>query len=321
MKTGLRCFAIAASLVLFGAGTAPGQAYPNKPLRVLTSEAGGGNDFSARVIAQNISAGLGQPVIVDNRGGASGYVSIMTVVKAPPDGYTMLFFANGLWTLPLLQSAPYDAVQDLLPISLTGKVPTVLVVHPSSSAISVKDVIAMAKAKPGGLNFASAAPGSAVHLAAELFKSMAGVNMVGVFYKGGAPALTSLVSNEVHLMFAVVTSGMPLVKAGRLRALAVTSAEPSALTPGLPTVAASGLPGFEVASTQGLWAPVRTPAAIVARLNQEIVRAISKPDVKEKFIAAGVDTIGTTPEQFAAYIKSDIAVVGKLITKAGIRAE
>ncbi|MBI4191064.1 MAG: tripartite tricarboxylate transporter substrate binding protein [Betaproteobacteria bacterium] len=310
-----------ACMIIFGTGTAAAQNYPDKSIRVVTSQAGGGNDYSARLIALSISGSLGQSLIIDNRGGGSGVIAMDIVAKAPADGYTLLFQSNGLWTLPFIQSVPYDIVKDFAPITLSGSTPTILVVHPLVPVKSVRELIALAKSKPGELNYGSASTGSATHLAAELFKSMAGVNIVRVAYKGSGPAITDLIGGQVQLMFAVASSVTQQIKAGRLRALAITTAQPSALAPDLPTVASSGLPGFESASTQGWWAPARTPAAIVARLNQEIVRAINRPDVKQKFFSAGVEVVGSTPEQFAAYIKADMAVVGKLVKDAGIRAD
>ena len=304
-------------IMVLSMNTTCGQEYPNRPIRFVTSTPGGGNDYSARLIAQAITGSLGQQVIVENR---AGIITIETVAKALPDGHTILFQSDPFWTLPFFQAVSYDAVKDFSPISLTGRTPAILVVNPSVAATSVKELIALAKAKPGELNYGNAALGSATHLGAELFKSMAGVNMVSIRYKGSGGAITDLIGGQVQVMFAVASSVTQHVKSGRLRALAVTTAEPSALAPGLPTVAASGLPGFQAASTQGLWVPAKTPAAIIARLNQEIVRAINRPDVKGKFFAAGVETVGTTPEQFAAYIVNDRANVEKLVKTTGLRA-
>jgi tripartite-type tricarboxylate transporter receptor subunit TctC len=317
----LTYLASTACLVSAGSGPAQSQSFPNKPIRIVTSEAGGGNDYSARLIAIALAGNVGQSVIVDNRGGGSGVIAVDIVSKAPPDGYTILFQSNGLWTLPFIQPVPYDIVKDLAPLTLSGSTPTLLVVHPSVPVKSVKDMISLAKSKNSELNCGTAATGSATHLALELFKSMAGVNITRVAYKGSGPAVIDLIGGQVQLMFAVVSSVTQQVKAGRLRAIAITTAQPSALAPDLPTVAASGLPGFESASTQGLWAPAKTPATLITRLNQELVRVINRADVKEKFFAAGVDVVGSTPQRFAAYIKSDMAVVGKLVKEAGIKAD
>lgn len=308
------------SLSMFSLGTGPvsAQVYPSKPIRLVTSAPGGGNDFSSRIIAEGVLDSLGR-VVVDNRGGGSGVIAIETVAKAEPNGYTILFYSNGLWTLPLLQDVPYDPVKDLAPITLFGITPTVLVVHPSIAARSVKELIALAKANPGKLNYATASIGSATHLAPEQFRVMTGTNMVRVSYKGSGPAIVDLLGGHVQLMFAVASSVAQHVKSNRLRALAVTTARPSELAPGLPTVAASGLPGFEVVSTQGVWAPAKTPAPIIARLHKEIVSVLNKPDVKKKLFLAGVDTVGSTPEEFAATIRSDMASLGTLIEKAHLR--
>ena len=292
------------------AGTVCSQDFPIKTIRIVTSTPGGGNDFSARLIAQNLASNVGQSVIVDNR---AGIIGMETVAKARPDGYSMLLQSDTFWTLPFFQAVSYDPIKDFLPVSLTGRTPTILVVHPSVAAHSVKELIALAKSKPGELNYGNAALGSATHLAAEIFKSMAGVNLVSVLYKGSGGAIIDLLGGNLQVMFAVASSVTQHVKAGKLRGLAVSTAEPSAFAPVMPTIAASGLPGFQAASTQGLWVPAKTPDAIINRLNQEIIRAISKPDVKEKFFASGVEIVGSTPAQFAAHINADTAFVQKLM--------
>ena len=306
-------------LMALGVGVASGQNYPNKPVRIFTSEAGGGNDLIARLVAQGISGPLGQPVIVENR---VVIISIETVAKSPPDGYTLLLGANTLWSLPYMKdNVPWDALRDFSPITLVAITPNVLVVHPSLPVKSVKELIALAKARPGALNYSVGASGTAQHFAAELFKSMAGVNIVRIGYKGGGPATTALVAGEVQLAFNSASSVASHVKSGRLRALAVTSAQPSVLAPGLPSVAASGLPGYESVTLTGSFTPAKTPAAVINRLNQEIVRTLSRDDVKEKLLSAGVETVGNSPEQFLATIKSDMTTVSKLIKDAGIRAD
>lgn len=298
-----------------------GQAFPVKPIRVITTEAGGGSDFAARLVAQGLSASLGQQVIVDNRGG-NALIPGEAVAKSPPDGYTLLFHGNPLWFFPLLQdNVPLNALRDFSPISLVDLSPLVLVVNPSLPAQSVAELIALAKLKPGSLNYASGAAGSTPHLSAELLKSMAGIRLERIAYKGVGPALNDVISGQVQIMFATTAAGMPHVKSGRLRALGVTSAQPSALVPGLPTIAASGLPGYESVNTHGLFAPVNTPAAVIRRLNQETARYLNLPDTKERFLNAGVETVGSTPEAFIAAIKSDIALWGKIIKEAGIRME
>ncbi len=295
-------------------------AYPAKPIRIVTSAAGGGNDFMARIMAQAVSGPLGQQVIVENRGGSS-IIPGEVVVNAAPDGYTLLFASSSLWLAPLLQKIAFDPLRDLAPITLIDRSPNILVVHPSLPVRSVKELIALAKARPGEINYSSTGIGTSTYLASELFKAMAGVNFVHIPYKGSGNSLNALLSGEVQLSFATATSVGAHLKAGRLKALGVTTAEPTPLLPGLTTVAAAGLPGYEAASTDGMFAPARTPAAIIERLNQEIVRAINRPDIKEKFLNTGVDMIGSTPEQFAAAIRSEVTRMGKVIKDAGIRAD
>ena len=306
-------------LMVLGAAGVFGQDFPTKPIRIFTSAAGGGNDFMARLVAQGLAGPLDQPMIVENR---VVIVSIETVAKAPPDGYTLLLGGNTLWYLPFLRDdVPWDALRDFSPVTLAAVTPNVLVVHPSLPVKSVKDLIALAKSRPGALNYSTGASGTAQHFAAELFKAMAGVDIVRINYKGGGPATNALIAGEVELAFNSASSVTPHVKSGRLRALAVTSAQPSALAPGLPTVAASGLPGYESLTLTGIYVPAKTPTAIMNRLNQEIVRVLNAADVREKLLRRGVEVVGNSPEQFAAAIKSDMTTVGKLIKDAGIRGE
>lgn len=306
--------------MVLGAGAASGQNYPVKPVRVVSIGAGGGGDIAARLIAQRLSASLGRQVIVDNRGG--GLLAGEIVAKAPPDGYTLLSYGSTIWLLPLLQdNVSYDPVRDFAPISLVTRSPNILVVHPSVPAKSTGDLIALARARPGDLNYASGATGAITHLAVELFKSMAGVNFTKVNYKGSGAAANALLAGEVQLMFPSAGTAAPHIRSGRFRALAVTSAEPSALAPGLPTVAASGLPGYEAVAVQGMFAPAGTPASIINRLHREIVQVLNSADVKEKLFNVGIEVVGSSPEQFAAMMKSDMAKWGKVIKDAGIRTE
>jgi tripartite-type tricarboxylate transporter receptor subunit TctC len=314
--------AIALFAALFAAlasGAADAQPYPHKPIRMLTAEAGGSADFSARTLAQALSVSLGQQVVVDNR--PSGVIPPDIVAKAQPDGYTLLLYSNGVWTLPLMQAAPYDAVTAFAPVSLTSRSPNFVVVHPTVAANSIRELVALAKAKPGRLNYGSGAPGAATHLAGELFKSMAGVDIVRIPYKGGGPALSALLGGQVQVMFPTAASVSPHVRSGRLRALAVTSAQPSPLFPDVPTVTASGVPGYVAEQNIGVFAPAKTPAAIVELLYREILGAVRRPEVKERFANAGVEPVGTTPREFAAVIKADVARMTILIRKSGIRAE
>lgn len=296
-----------------------GQDYPNKPVRIVTSPAGATNDFVARVIAQGLAGALGQQVIVDNRAGS--VIPGDTVAKAPPNGYTLLLAGTSFMIGHLLQDAPYDPARDFAPITLTTSSPNVLVVHPSVAATSVKELIALAKARPAELNYSLGSMGGGAHLAAELFKAMAGVNVVGISYKGTGPALNALVAGEVHLMIAPASATTPHIKSGRVRALAVTSAQPSTMVPGLPTVAASGLPGYEVVGVDGIYAPARTPAAVIHRLNLEIVRVLGRADARQKILDAGVETVGSSSEELAKKTKSEIALWSKVIKDAGIRAQ
>ncbi|MBI4191894.1 MAG: tripartite tricarboxylate transporter substrate binding protein [Betaproteobacteria bacterium] len=303
------------------AGAPLAQDYPSKPIRIVTGTPGSGADVTARLIAQGISGGLGQQVIVENRGGGSGIVAGETVANAAPNGYTLLLFSSPIWLLHFMQdNVPYDPVTAFSPITLAVSSPNILVVHPSLPVRSVRDLIALAKARPGELNYASGGTGSPSHLSTELFKSMADVNMVRIPYTGTGPALNAVIGGEAQLMFPTAPSGMPHVRSGRLRALAVTSARSSALAAGLPTVAASGMPGYESEAVFGMFAPAKTPAAIVNRLNQEIVRALNNPNLKERFFNAGTEVVGSSPEAFTAFLKSDMAKMGKVIKNAGIRA-
>ena len=303
------------------AGAAFGQNYPGKPIRIITAEAGGGNDFAARLLAQQLTRALGQPAIVENRGGAGGAIAAEAAAKAAPDGYTLLLYAGNVWTIPLLRSNAQYEIQDFAPITWIARSPNTVVVHPSLPVKDIKELIALARARPGQLNYASGGSGSATHLSVELFKAMAGVNIVRVPYKGNAPALNDLVAGQVQVMFPTAATVAPHLTSGRLRALAVTSAEPSVLAPGLPTVASAGLPGYESISIYGLFAPVKTPAAIIRLLNQECARYLRTAEVKERFFKMGVETVGSTPEEFAAAIKSDMTKMAKVIKDAGIRED
>jgi tripartite-type tricarboxylate transporter receptor subunit TctC len=319
MNINLTARALLVGLIV--AWTSPGvaQTYPDHVIRVITTPAGSGSDFAARLVAQGLSRTFGQQVIVDNRGNNAAEI----VIKSPADGYTLLCWGSPVWiTQFLLENLAWDPVRDLAPITMLASSPNVLVVHPSMPVKSVRELIALAKAKPGVLNYASPGTnGGAVFIAAELFKSMANVNIVHIPYKGTGPALLGVIGGEADLMFPSFISVAPQIKAGKLRALAVTTARPSALAPGLPTVAAaSGLKGYESYGVFGMWAPMGTPAAIVSRLNQEVVKILNTADTKEKFFNSGAEIVGNSPEEFSAFIKSDIAISGKLINNA-IRAK
>ena len=307
---------IAALLAGAGMPQAQAQDYPVKPIRIITAEAGGGSDLVARVIAQALSTRLGKQAIVDNRGLNGAEI----VAHAQPDGYTLLSYGTSVWLSPLMRKTAWDPVADFAPITLTVVSPNVVVVNPSLAVNSVKELIAYAKAKPGELNYASGGSGATSHLAAELFKSVAGVNIMCISYKGNGPAVNDLIGGQVQLMFATAASASPHLKSGRLRAIAVTSEKPTRLFPDLPTVAAT-LPGYESTPKWGMFAPAKTPPALIARLNLEIRRVLERDDVKEKFFNLGSETAGSTPEQFGAAIKSEMARIAKLVKDAGIREE
>ena len=291
--------------------------YPSKPVRIVTAAPGGGVDFTARLLALGLTEILSQQFVVDNRGGT--HVAPTTVVNAIADGYTVLVHNNTIWTAPLLEKPSYSMAQ-LAPVVLASRALNILVVHPSLPVHSVKDLIALAKAKPGELNYASGPVGSANFLAAELFKHMAGVNLVRISYKGGGPAVNDLIAGQVKVMFATTGSVTQHVKSGRLRALAATSAEPTALAPGLPTIAAT-VPGYESLAFYGLFVPFNTPAAIIARLNQASRSYLERPDTKERFFNSGVEAVGSTPQEFDAAVKADTARMRKVILASGLRAE
>jgi len=302
-----------------GIGQALAQTYPDKPLRIVTAAPGGGIDFTARLLAQGLTERLKQQVIVDNRGGTN--IAPLTVAKGNPDGYTLLVHNNTVWISPLLDNVPYDPDKELAPITLTSRSPNILVVHPSLGVNTVKELIARAKAAPGEINYASGPVGASNHLAAEVFKAMAGVDLTRIGYKGGGPALLDVLAGQVKVMFATTGSVAGHIKSGKLKALAVTSAEASPLVPGLPTIAASGVAGYSSEAIYGLWAPSKTPAAILARLHHESLRVLQAPEMKERFLASGVETVGSTPEQFAAVIKAETTRLAQVIKSAGLRAK
>lgn len=323
MPLKLSCSAVrivAVGAMVLGAGVASAQDYPNRTIRIVTAAAGGGSDYIARIIAQGLSQPLGQKIIVDNRG--TGVLAGEVAARAPSDGYTLTVQGGAFWITSLLRKTPYDAIADFEPISLVVREVNILAVHPSLPVKSVKDLIAHAKSAPGKLNYSSPGVGSTTHLASELFKSMAGVNIVHVPYQGNQPAITGLIAGEVQM--AIFDAGLitPHVKAGKLRALAATSAEPSALAPGLPTMAQSGLPGYESIGLTGIFASgKKTPKAIIDRLNREIVRLVNKPEMKEQFLKTGVEVVGSSPEEFAQAIRQDRAKTAKLIKEIGLRVE
>ena len=320
MPTRFFLIILTTAAALLAAGGLHAQEYPLKPVRIVAGDAGGGSDITARLIAQGVAGSLGQQLIVENRGGNIAN-TVMPVARAPADGYTIVIYGGTFWIAPLLEKLPYDPVRDFAPITMATSSPSVVVVHPSLPVKSVKELIALAKARRGELTYASGPVGSSNHLSAELFKSMAGVNIVRIPYKGTGSALIDLIGGQVQIMFANAASVGAHIKSGKLRALAVTGAQPSAVFPGLPTVAESGLAGYESASTQGMFAPVATPSSVINRLNQEIVRALNRTDIMDSLLRSGVDVVANSPEQFAARIKSEMTRLGKLIRDGGIREE
>jgi tripartite-type tricarboxylate transporter receptor subunit TctC len=308
-------------LLLFGA-VAGAQDYPLRTVRIVTAEAGGSNDIATRIIAQPLGTALGQQFIVENMGQASGVIAAQTVAKASPDGYTLILYGASLWLLPFFRdNPPFDLARDFAPVIWTNRGPNLMVVHPSLPVKTVRELIVLARARPGALNYGSSSLGAANHLAAELFKTMARVDIVHIPYKGTSPALNDVIGGQLQVMFPNAPSAGPHVRSGKLRGLAITSAQPSPLFPELPTVAATGLPGYEAVSIYGVFAPAKTPPAIVAKLNAEIGRILSRAEVKERFAGIGVETVGGTPGEFSAVVQSETMKWGKVIRDAGIRAE
>jgi tripartite-type tricarboxylate transporter receptor subunit TctC len=311
-----------AALLLSCAAVA--QPWPSKPIRfVVPYPAGGPLDAVARLLGQKVGESVRQPVIVDNKAGAGGNIGADFVAKSAPDGYTILMGAVATHAInpTLYASMPYDAIRDFMPITQVASTPNVLVVNPRIPASNVKEFIAYAKANPGKLNFGSGSTGSAGHLAGELFKSMAGVQMTHVPYKGAAPAMQDLIGGEVQLMFDNLASSLAQVKAGRIRALAVTTARRSALAPELPTIAESGLPGFDISTWFGVFAPAGTPRDVAGRLHTEFTHALAAPDVREKMLALGAEPIGSKPEEFAAYIRSEAGKYARLVKASGAKVD
>ncbi len=295
------------------------QPFPVKAIRIITSEPGGGNDFGARIISAALTEQFGQQVLIENRGAAGGVIAAETVARAAPDGYTMLYYGSNIWLLPYLRaSVPYDPIRDFAPVTLAVRAPNILVVHPSLPVKSVKELIALAKARPGELNYGSGATGSSSTMSTELFRHMAGIDVAHIPFKGSGPSLNALIAGQVQIAFATPGSVSTHIRSGRLRALAVTSAQPSRLRPDLPTVA-SVVPGYESQSMVGAFVPIKTPQTLVTRLNQEFVKALARPDVREKFFNVGVETVGSTPEEFGALVKSEMTRLGKVIRDAGLR--
>ncbi len=298
-------------------------AYPTKPIRLINPfPPGGGASIIGRVIAQELTERLGQSVVFDNRGGAGGVIGMEIAARAAPDGYTITMSTASTVTIhPLLSKVPFDPIKDFAPVSHVSNVPLLLVVHPLVASKTTRELISLLKAQPGKLNFASSGKGTISHLAGELFKNSASVSMVHVPFRGGGPALVDVLGGQIQINFANILSSLPHVKGGRLRGLAVTTAKRSSAIPELPTVAESALPGYEVVQWNGVLAPARVPAIIVARLNTEIERILALPEMKTRLAADGADPAGGSPEQFAAFIRADIEKWAKVIKAANVRVD
>ena len=315
-------------VALAGAGVLPGNAsaqdYPNKALRLIVPfPPGGGNDILARSVGQRLAEAIGQQVIVDNRGGAGGLIGAELAAKAVPDGYTIFLASIGnLAFMPALHAKlPYDPVRDFAPLTLLATSAFIMVVNPSLPAKSVKELIALARAKPGQINYGSSGQGSSLHLTGEIFKLATSTDLVHVPYKGSGPALTDLIAGQVQIMFGTMPPTLPHVKTGKLRALGVSGTKRSVAAPEVPTIAEAGVPGFEVLNWYGIVAPSKTPAAIVQRLNGELVKTLKAREMIESLGTQGLEAAGGTPERFGVFIKSEIAKYAKVIKAAGIRAE
>ena len=316
--------ALAGATFACAAALAAAQTYPNKAIRLISPFApGGGADITARAIASKLSPGLGQQVLVDNRGGAGGMVGVDMAAKAPADGYTIVVGTIGNIAInpSLYAKMPYDPIKDLVPISRAANALNILVVHPSLPVKDVKSFIALAKARPGELNYGSSGPGAADHLAGELFNNLAGVKMIHIPYKGGAPAMLDLVGGQVQLVFSTVSTAMGAIQANKIRALAMTGNQRFERMPELPTISEAGLKGFEVNNWYGLFAPTGTPKEAITRLNAETVKALAMPDVKTRLLDAGIIAVSSTPEAFASYIRSETTKWAKVIRDAKITVE
>ena len=304
--------------------SAAAQQYPVRPVRfVLGFAPGGASDTMARAIGTQLSEGLGQPVVIDNRAGAGGNIAAEIVARSAPDGYTMLLGNNGILAVnvSLYPKLAFDPVKDFAPVVLVASQPNVLVVHPGVAAKSVKDLVALAKAKPGQMNYASPGPGTTGHLAGELFKRMAGVEYTIIPFKGGGPAALAMLSGETQFTFATALSVAGHIRTGKLRALAVTTAARSVSFPELPTVAEAGVPGFDAITWHGVVVPARTPQAVISRLNREFNRLLQAPDMRAKLLALGSEVIGGEPKQLTDYMKVEIPRWAKVIKESGARAE
>ena len=322
MKNAVRI--LAAMLLAMAAGTVLADEWPSKPIHfIVPYPAGGPVDAVARMLGQKVGDALHQPVVVENKAGAGGNIGADFVAKSPADGYTILMGAVATHAInpTLYPSIPYDAARDFAPVTQVAATPNVLVVNPALPVKSVKELIDYARKNPGRLNFGSGSTGSAGHLAGELMKSMAGIDMTHVPYKGAAPAMQDLLAGRLDLMFDNLASAQAQIKAGKVRALAVTTAQRSPLAPDLPTVGESGLPGFDINTWFGVFAPARTPPAIVQRLHDTFAAALALPDVRERMLALGAEPVASTPKEFAAYIDAEATKYARLVKASGAKAD
>jgi tripartite-type tricarboxylate transporter receptor subunit TctC len=296
---------------------AAGQAFPDRPIRIVAGAPGGSSDFAARTVAQGMAKLLGQNVVVENR--SFGVQAIENVIRAQPDGYTLLYYGSALWVGPLLTKLSYDPVRDLTPVAMVLISPNVLLVHPSVPARSVKELIALARKEPGKLNYGSGEAGSSLHIAAELFKYMTNTNIVRVPFKGQGPALIATLAGEVQMSFASAGGLSGHISQGRVRALAVTGATRSPAYPELPTVAEAGVPGYESAQRSGFWVPNRVPGAIMSKLNKTIVQVTRQDSLRERFAKDGIEPVGSSAAEFDKVIRSEMARLRKLVEAANLR--
>jgi tripartite-type tricarboxylate transporter receptor subunit TctC len=324
MKSLFRNVLAALAACVVAAPHAVAQGYPAKPVKlVVPFPPGGSLDFAGRLIAQKLTEAWGQSVVVENKPGAGGNIGADLVAKAPPDGYTILLGALSTHAVnpSLYANMPYDAVKDFAPITLIAITPNVLVVNANSTVRNVKEFIAYTKANPGKLSFGSGSNGSAGHLAGELYKVETGTDAVHIPYKGGAPATQALLAGDTQFMFDNLANAMAQVKGGKLRALAVTTAKRSSLAPDLPTMAEAGLPGFDISTWYGLFAPAGTPPAIVAKWNAEVTKILTTPDVRARFVADGAETAPDTPEQFSQFIAAELAKYARIVKASGAKVD
>ena len=309
---------------VFAAAPAQSQTWPSKPIRfIVPFPPGGGTDVMARAVAPKLGEGLGQQVVVDNRSGAGGMIGVELAAKSPPDGYTLGIATVGQISINpnLYAKMPFDPVKDLAPVTMAGNIFNVLIVHPALPAPSVKALIALARARPGELNYGSSGTGAADHLSAELFQVMTKTKMVHVPYKGGPLAMIDLISGNLQLMFSTVPTAVGLIKGGKVRAMAITNSKRYPLMPELPTVAEAGIPGFAVNNWTGVFVPAATPPAVVTRLNAEFVKVLAMPDVKKRLMDNGIDAVSNTPQQFAAYIRDETAKWASVIKDANVKVD